>query len=84
MKYGKRMPIGARPPVNPQAEAWVRVGDGNDLAALARGEVYTARLTLDVTPALRGRIKVVAFRNGVTAADMLRELLEREYPEDWA
>lgn len=37
-----------------------------------------------LTPALRGRIKVVAFRNGVTAADMLRELLEREYPEDWA
>ena len=50
----------------------------------AKASIYTARLTIDVTPALRGRIKVVAFRNGVTAADMLRELLEREYPEDWA
>jgi len=30
---------------------------------------------------MRGRIKVVAFRRGITAADMLRQLLEREYPE---
>ncbi len=41
---------------------------------------YTARLTIDVTPALRGRIKVVAFQRGVTVADMLRELLAREFP----
>jgi hypothetical protein len=27
---------------------------------------------------------VVAFRRDLTAADMLRELLEREYPEDAA
>jgi len=84
MKNGKRMqrvPIGARPPANPQAEAWVRAGDGNGLAALARAEVYTARLTLDVTPALRGRIKVAAFSQGITVADMLRALLEREFPE---
>jgi len=81
MKNGKRVSIGARPPANPQAEAWVRAGDGNDLAALARAEVYTARLTLDVTPALRGRIKVAAFSQGITVADMLRALLEREFPE---
>jgi hypothetical protein len=84
MRNGKRVqrvPIGARPPANPQAEAWVRAGDGSDLAALARGEVYTARLTLDVTPALRGRIKVAAFTRGITVADMLRALLEHEFPE---
>lgn len=84
MKNGKRVqrvPIGARPPANPQAEAWVRAGDGNELTALARGEIYTARLTLDVTPALRGRIKVVAFTRGMTVADMLRALLEREFSE---
>jgi hypothetical protein len=80
-KRASRVPIGARPPANPQAEAWVRAGDGNDLAALARGEVFTARLTLDVTPALRGRIKVAAFSRGITVADMLRALLEREFPE---
>lgn len=81
MKNGKRVSIGARPSADPQAEAWVRNGDGNDLAALVRGDVYTARLTLDVTPALRGRIKVAAFTRGITVADMLRALLEREFPE---
>ncbi len=84
MKNGnraQRVPIGVRPPANPQAEAWVRVGEASDVEALARGEVYTARLTLDVTPALRGRIKVAAFTRGITVADMLRDLLEREFSE---
>jgi len=30
---------------------------------------------------LRGRIKVTAFRRGMTVADMLRDLLAREFPE---
>ena len=76
-----RAPIGRRPGADP-ASTWVRQADVPEIPAKA--SIYTARLTIDVTPALRGRIKVVAFRNGVTAADMLRELLEREYPEDWA
>ena len=76
-----RAPIGRRPDADP-ASTWVRQADVPEIPAKA--SIYTARLTIDVTPALRGRIKVVAFRNGVTAADMLRELLEREYPEDWA
>ena len=40
---------------------------------------YAARLTIDITPELRGRIKVAAFQRGVTVADMLRELLSREF-----
>ncbi len=47
----------------------------------AKASIYTARLTIDVTPALRGRIKVVAFQRGVTAVEMLREMLEREFPQ---
>lgn len=43
---------------------------------------YTARLTIDVTPALRGRIKVAAFSRGVTVADMLRDLLARKFPSN--
>ena len=43
---------------------------------------YTARLTIDVTPAMRGRLKIIAFRNGQTVADMLRALLDREFPDD--
>lgn len=76
---GKRIGIGGRPPAHPQAEAWVRQGDGD---ALQKGDLYTARLTLDITPAMRGRIKVSAFTLGVTVAELLRTLLEREFPEN--
>ena len=75
---GKRIAIGRRPPADPQAEAWVRQGDG---AAVGKADLYTARLTIDVTPALRARIKIAAFAQGVTVAERLRELLEREFPE---
>ncbi len=76
-RTGKRVGIGARPPANPQAEAWIRKGDAG---ALNKGDLYTARLTLDITPALRARIKVSAFTQGVTVADLLRSMLEREFP----
>jgi len=74
----RRAPIGRRPGADP-ASAWIHKAEAND--APAKASIFTARLTIDVTPALRGRIKVVAFQRGITAADMLRELLEREYPE---
>ena len=78
-RTGKRVGIGARPPANPHAEAWIRQGDAD---ALGKGDLYTARLTLDITPAMRARIKVSAFTQGVTVADLLRGLLEREFPSD--
>lgn len=73
-----RIPIGTRPPANPQAEAWIRQRGGSDIH---KGDLYTARLTLDITPALRARIKVSAFTQNTTLAEMLRALLEREFPE---
>ena len=76
-----RAAIGRRPGADP-ASTWVRQAEAS--GASAKASIYTARLTIDVTPALRGRIKVIAFQGGLTAADMLRELLEREYPEDGA
>jgi len=62
-------------------EAWVR---RSDPAAASDGkrDIFTARLTIDVTPELRGRIKVVAFQRGLTVADMLRELFAREFPDN--
>lgn len=75
----RRAPIGRKPAADP-ATTWVRQADASD--ALTRASSYTARLTVDVTPGLRGRIKVTAFQRGLTAADMLRELLEREFGED--
>jgi len=73
---GKRFAIRPR-----DADTWVRkpttTPTGDPQAA-----AYTARLTVDITPALRGRIKVMAFQRGETVADMLRALLAREFPED--
>lgn len=60
-------------------EAWAKAPD----ARPAADNPYTARLTIDVTPILRGRIKVTAFQRGQTVADMLRALLEREFPDDF-
>ncbi len=61
-------------------EAWVRRPDPA-ATSNAKGDAFTARLTIDVTPELRGRIKVVAFQRGLTVADMLRELFAREFPD---
>ena len=60
-------------------ESWVRAPDprhsrGGDAAT------FTARLTIDVTPDMRGQIKIAAFQRGVTVADMLRELFARAFP----
>jgi len=59
-------------------EHWIKAADTPLRDANAAG--FTARLTIDVTPALRGRIKIAAFQRGITVADMLRELLAREFP----
>ncbi len=59
-------------------EQWIKTAESPPRTAEA--SAYTARLTIDVTPELRGRIKIAAFGRGVTVADMLRELLAREFP----
>ena len=60
-------------------DAWISAGDGKPPAPPSRS-ANTARLTIDVTPDQRGRIKIAAFKRGVTVADMLRDLLAREFP----
>lgn len=59
-------------------EHWVKAADSAPRDGYAAG--FTARLTIDVTPGLRGRIKIAAFQRGITVADMLRDLLAREFP----
>ena len=63
------------------AESWVKAPE-RPARRVGRRSAFTARLTIDVTPALRGRIKVAAFQRGITVADMLRDLLAREFPAD--
>ena len=58
----------------PAFQEWTRAGLAETLVI----ERFDA--TIDVTPDMRGQIKIVAFQRGVTVADMLRELLAREFP----
>lgn len=69
-------PFTARPPA---PESWIKADDAP--AATRPPNPYTARLTIDVAPALRGRIKIAAFARGLTVAEMVRDLLERTFPE---
>ena len=64
-------------PGNP--DGWVRAAEP-PATGKTPTEAFAARLTIDITPELRGRIKVTAFRRSVTVAVMLRELLVREFP----
>ena len=62
-------------------DTWVRTPEPRSNNG-AKADLFTARLTIDVTPELRGRIKVAAFQRGMTVADMLRDLLSREFPDN--
>lgn len=74
----RRIAIGVRPLANPDAEAWIVQGSLDDII---NARPYSARLTLDITPALRTRIKRTAFDRGITMAAMLRDVLEDAFPE---
>ncbi|GBQ80112.1 hypothetical protein AA13595_0231 [Gluconacetobacter johannae DSM 13595] len=74
MSGRRTLPGFASRPADP--ERWVKAPDKH-----ATTNRFTARLTIDVTPALRARLKVAAFQRGITVADMLRALLAREFPD---
>lgn len=59
-------------------ERWIKAANRKSIPETAN--VFTARLTIDVTPDQRARIKIAAFQRGVTVADMLRDLLARDFP----
>lgn len=61
------------------AEDWVKAPD-RPPERREDASAFTARLTIDVTPELRARIKITAFGRGQTVADMLRDLMAREFP----
>jgi hypothetical protein len=63
------------------AEAWVHRATSTLPKSTAEKDRFTARLTIDVTPGLRSRIKIAAFQRGITVAQMLRDLLSRHFPD---
>jgi hypothetical protein len=62
------------------AETWIRTPDPSSSANLV-ADPHTARLGVDITRVLRGRIRIAAFRGSVGVAEMLRDLLAREFPD---
>lgn len=60
-------------------DSWIKAPDRRVQRAQP-AEEFSARLTIDVTADMRGRIKIAAFQRGQTVADMLRALFEREFP----
>lgn len=61
-------------------DAWISAGDRKPPAPPSRS-ANTARLTIDVTPALRKRIKLAALQRGLTLADLLRAMLAEAFPD---
>ena len=62
------------------ADRWIKAAETPPSSRTADATGFTARLTVDITPELRGRIKIAAFQRNQTVADMLRDLLAREFP----
>ena len=76
-EHDSKRAFAARPS---DAEAWVRRAESPP-SRDAEPSLYTARLTINVTPGQRGRIKVAAFQRGMTVAEMLRTMLACEFPD---
>ena len=60
-------------------EDWIKAPDRQTQRPQSADD-FSARLTIDVTADMRGRIKIAAFQRDQTVADMLRALFEREFP----
>jgi hypothetical protein len=61
------------------AERWIRTPTA---VAAQQGEGFSARLTIDVTPAMRRRLKLAAVTRGTTVADLMRALIDQHFPAD--
>lgn len=76
MTDGSRKPGFVTRPVD--AERWIKAKPASppDMP-----DAFSARLTIDVTPAMRRQLKLAAVAQGTSVADMLRALFAREFPD---
>jgi hypothetical protein len=59
---------------------WVRNAPAPEQPSAPAAQQATKRFTIDVPLELHSRIKVECARRGLKMADVLRDLLEREFP----
>ena len=59
---------------------WVRNAPAPEQPSAPAAQQATKRFTIDVPLDLHSRIKVECARRGLKMADVLRDLLEREFP----
>jgi hypothetical protein len=64
------------------AEAWVRSSKSTTSKEQQEGRSFHRKTDDRLSPGLRARIKVAAFQRGITVADMLRDLLSRQFPDN--
>lgn len=71
----KKVTFGTKPQpkAQPDPDQWVE--------SRATEEEPMKRLTIDLRESLHTRIKVTCAQRGVKMADAIREILEREFPE---
>ncbi|OHT20072.1 ribbon-helix-helix protein [Edaphosphingomonas haloaromaticamans] len=62
------------------ADAWIAAPEASEPSP--RRNANSARLTIDVTPDLRRRLKLAALQRGITLADLVRAMLAEAFPED--
>ena len=60
-------------------EDWIKVPDRH-ATRTQPAEDFSARLTIDVTTDMRGRIKNAAFQRGQTNKKKKKKMFEREFP----
>ena len=60
------------------AERWIRQQARGPVEGAA---MFSARLTIDVTPAMRRRLKLAAVTRGTTIADLMRTLIDEHFPD---
>lgn len=83
-----KMPVAVQRQTDPAEEAWVqnRAADagraGGNVTPLVQPAEAMKRFTIDVTESLHKRIKMQCAMRGEKMADVIRELLEKEFPQE--
>ena len=78
-KVTMKMPLNVAKPAE-AAEAWVANRESATVTTLVQPAEKMKRFTIDVSESLHKRIKMECAARGTKMADVIRDLLEQEFP----